>query len=67
MKQENIKIDDNGAQVRVDKSGVYLIGKSINLNSVHSAENDISIGNSNVLFDGKGNITIGTAQTNTSA
>ena len=61
MKQENIKIDDNGAQIKVDESGIYLIGKSINLNSISSFENDINIGKNNISSDGKGNITVNTA------
>lgn len=67
MKETSIKLDECGAEIKVNEDGVHIIGKGINLNSSHSHENGISIGNTNISSDGKGNIHIGSAQENTNA
>lgn len=58
MKETTIKLDECGAEIRMDEDGVHIIAKGINFNSSHSNKDGISINNTNISSDGNGNIHI---------
>ena len=60
MKETSIKLNECGAEIKVDENGVYITGKSINLHSTPESKGRVS-------SDGEGNIHIGSAQENTNA
>lgn len=56
MKETSIKLDECGAEVKVDEDGIHLIGKSINFHSSTETKDSVS-------SDGKGNLHISSTQT----
>lgn len=57
MKETSIKLDECGAEIKVNENGVHIVGKSIHLHSSTETKDSIS-------SDGKGNIHIGSGQEN---